>query len=388
MEQKKKFHSLIDKVWNWKNLNEAWDKVKYNKGVGGIDEVSITVFEQDLKQNLNEIQRLLRQDRYKPMPVKRVYIPKPNGKQRPLGIPTIRDRVVQQALKNVIEPIFEAEFLDSSFGYRPEKSARHAIEQIETIRDEGNEWVVDADIKAFFDMVNHEKLIDAVSERISDGRVLRLIRSFLKADVMEHELGLVENVIGTPQGGVISPLLANIYLHYFDERMTELGYRVIRYADDFLVLCRDEGEAGEALSYAKGILGELELTLHPEKTGIKHFSEGVDFLGFTIYTRHKVPRKEAVRKYKEVVRRVTRRNRPINLEMVIQDLNPIVIGWGNYFKIANVNWLYKGLDAWTRMRLRAFKEKKKSYVSNSRITNASLKNMGLKSLSTLLNPEW
>jgi RNA-directed DNA polymerase len=304
------------------------------------------------------------------------------------GIPTIRDRVVQQALKNVIEPIFEAEFLDSSFGYRPEKSARHAIEQIETIRDEGNEWVVDADIKAFFDMVNHEKLIDAVSERISDGRVLRLIKSFLKADVMEHGLGLVENVIGTPQGGVISPLLANIYLHYFDERMIEHGYRVVRYADDFLVLCKDEKEAGEALAYVEEILGELELTLHPEKTGIKHFSEGVDFLGFTIYTRHKVPRKEAVRKYKEAVRRVTRRNRPINLGMVIQDLNPIVIGWGNYFKIANVNWLYKGLDAWTRMRLRAFKEKKKSYVSNSRITNTSLKNMGLKSLSTLLNPGW
>jgi Retron-type reverse transcriptase len=388
MSKKKKWHSLIDKVWNWRNLNEAWEKVKQNRGAGGIDEVSMEEFERNIEQNLNEIQRLLRQDRYKPNPVKRVYIPKPDGKQRPLGIPTIRDRVVQQALKNVIEQIFEAEFSDSSFGYRPGKSAKQAIERIEAIRDEGHEWVVDADIKAFFDTVNHEKLIDAVAERISDGRVLRLIRSFLKADIMEQGQGLAKNVIGTPQGGVISPLLANIYLHYFDEKMAGFGYEVVRYADDFLVLCKDEEEAREALNHVKEILGELELTLHPEKTKIKNFSEGIEFLGFTVYISHKVPRKEAIRKYKDAVRRATRRNLPINLEMVIRGLNPIVIGWGNYFKIANVNWLYKGLDGWTRMRLRAFKEKRKSYNSNRRITNAFLENLGLKSLTKLLNPKW
>ena len=386
MSKKKKWHSLIDKVWNWRNLNEAWEKVKQNKGAGGIDDVSIEECEWNLEQNLNEIQRLLKQDRYVPKPVKRVYMPKSDGKQRPLGIPTIKDRVVQQALKNVIEPIFEAEFSGSSFGYRPGKNAKQAIERIEEVR--GREWVVDADIKAFFDTVNHEKLIDAVAERISDGRVLRLIRSFLKADIMEQGLGLAENVIGTPQGGVISPLLANIYLHYFDERMAGLGYEVVRYADDFLVLCGSEEEARGALFHVKEILEELELTLHQEKTKIKNLAEGVDFLGFTVYISHKVPRKEAVRKYKDAVRHATRRNLPINLEMVIHRLNPIVIGWGNYFKIANVNWLYKGLDGWTRMRLRAFKEKRKSYNSNWRITNAFLKNLGLKSLSTLLNPDW
>jgi RNA-directed DNA polymerase len=386
-QKKKKYHSLIDKVWNWKNLNEAWEKVKQNRGAGGIDEVSIEEFERNLEQNLNEIQRQLMQDRYVPKPVKRVYIPKPDGRQRPLGIPTIRDRVVQQALKNVIEPIFEVEFLDSSFGYRPGKSAKQAIEQIEEVRDGRHEWVVDADIKAFFDMVNHGKLIDAVAERISDGRVLRLIGSFLEADIMEQGQGLVKNVIGTPQGSVISPLLANIYLHYFDEKMAELGYEVVHYADDVLVLCGSEEEAKEALSHVKEILGELELTLHPDKTKIKNFSEGVDFLGFTIYISHKVPRKEAVKKYKDAVRRATRRNLPFNLEMVIQRLNPIVIGWGNYFKIANVNWLYMRLDSWTRMRLRAFKEKK-SYLCNYRIANEFLRNLGLKSLSTLLNPEW
>ena len=216
---------MIDKVWNWKNLNEAWKKVKKNKGAAGIDKVTIDEFERNLEQNLNEIQRLLRQDKYEPMPVNRIYIPKSDGKQRPLGIPIIRDRVVQQALKNVIEPIFEAEFLDSSYGYRAERSAKQAIEQIETVRDEGHEWVLDADKKAFFDMVNHEKLMDAIAERISDGRVLRLIRAFLKADIMEHGLGLRENVIGTPQGGVISPLLANICLHYFDERRQNLAMR-------------------------------------------------------------------------------------------------------------------------------------------------------------------
>ena len=386
--KKKKYHSLIDKVWNWKNLNEAWRRVKQNRGSGGIDEVTIEVFDRNQEQNLSEIQRLLKQDRYEPNSVKRVYIPKPDGRQRPLGIPTIRDRIVQQALKNVIEPIFEAEFLDSSFGYRPRKSAKQAIEQIERVRNGGHEWVLDADIKAFFDMVNHEKLIDAVAERISDGRVLRLIRSFLEADIMEQGQGPMKNVIGTPQGGVISPLLANIYLHYFDEKMAELGYEVIRYADDVLVLCRSEEEAKEALLHVKEILGELELTLHPDKTKIKNFSEGVDFLGFTVYKSHKVPRKEAIKKYKDAVRRATRRNLPINLEMVIQRLNPVVIGWGNYFKIANVNWLYMRLDSWTRMRLRAFKEKKKSYRSNSRIRTDFLKNLGLKSLSTLLNPEW
>jgi RNA-directed DNA polymerase len=387
-QKKKKYHSLIDKVWNWKNLNKAWKKVKKNKGAGGIDKVTIDEFERNLEQNLNEIQRLLRQDMYEPMPVNRIYIPKSDGKQRPLGIPIIRDRVVQQALKNVIEPIFEAEFLDSSYGYRAERSAKQAIEQIEAVRDAGHEWVVDADITAFFDMVNHEILMDAIAERISDGRVLRLIRAFLKADIMEQGLGLRENVIGTPQGGVISPLLANIYLHYFDERMAELGYEVVRYADDFLVLCEDEEEAKKAITRVKGILDELELTLHPKKTKIKNFSEGVDFLGFTVYISHKVPRKEAVKKYKDAVRRVTRRNLPINLEMVIMKLNPITVGWGNYYKIANVNWLYKGLDSWTRMRLRSFKEKKKSYLSNTRIGNDFLKNLGLKSLSTLLNPEW
>ena len=384
--KKKKYHSLIDKVWNWRNLNDAWRKVKQNRGAGGIDEVSIEEFEWNLEQNLNEIQRLLKQDRYVPKPVKRVYIPKPDGRQRPLSIPTIRDRVVQQALKNVIEPIFETEFSDSSFGYRPGKNAKQAIERIEEVRDEGHEWVVDADIKAFFDTVNHEKLIDEVAERISDGRVLRLIRSFLEADIMEQGQGLARNVIGTPQGGVISPLLANICLHYFDERMAELGYEVVRYADDFIVLCGSEEEARGALSQVKRVLRELELTLHSEKTRLKNIREGVDFLGFTVYIGHKVPRKEAVRKYKDAVRRVTRRNLPINLEMVIQRLNPIVIGWGNYYRIASVKSLYKSLDGWTRMRLRAFKEKKKSYNSNRRITNVFLSNLGLKSLSSLLNP--
>lgn len=387
-KNKKKHHSLIDKVWNWKNLNEAWKKVKQNKGAGGVDRVSIEAFEANLEQNLNEIQRLLKQDRYVPNPVKRVYIPKPDGTKRPLGIPTIRDRVVQQALKNVIEPIFEPEFLDSSFGYRPKKNAKQAIEQIEEIRDQGHDWVVDADIKAFFDTVDNEKLIDAVAERISDGRVLRLIRSFLEAGIMEQGLGLKESIIGVPQGGVISPLLANIYLHHLDVQMAELGYEMVRYADDFLVLCRDEEKAENALYHVKEILKDLELRLHPEKTKIKNFSEGIDFLGFTVFLDHKVPQKEAVNRYKDVIRRVTRRSLPINLEMVIQRLNPIIIGWGNYFKIANVNWLYKSLDSWTRMRLRAFKEKKKSYLSNLRITNESMKDLGLKSLSTLLNPKW
>lgn len=384
---KLKWHSLIDKVWNFNNLRRAWAKVKANRGSGGIDSVTIEQFEANLEQNLEEINRLLRQDRYKPTPVRRRYIPKPDGRYRPLGIPTVRDRVVQQALKNVLESIFEQEFLECSYGYRPRKSAHEAIKAIEKARDKGYEWIIDADITAFFDSVDHEKLIDSVAKRVSDGRVLRLIRAFLEAGVMSAG-EFQETMIGTPQGGVISPLLANIYLHNYDKAMTEAGYRVIRYADDFLVLCESEEEAREALKTTERLLGELKLELHPEKTRIINAKKGVDFLGFTIYITHKVPRKTAVKKFKDAVRFTTRRQQPRNLREVVERLNPIVRGWGNYYKIANVNWLYKGLDSWTRMRLRAFKEKRKSYASNNRITNKDLKDLGLKSLSTLLNPEW
>lgn len=379
-----KYYSLIDKVYNLKNLCEAWEKVKADRGSGGVDKVSISQYETNLDQNLKEIQRLLREGRYKPMPARRVYIPKPNKEKRPLGIPTIRDRVIQQALRSVIEPIFEQEFLECSYGFRPGKNCHQAIEKVEEYRGQGNEWAVDADIKAYFDTVNQELLMGLIKRRISDGRVLNLIEAFLKAGVMEDEVWQETNV-GTPQGGVISPLLANIYLHPFDLEMKGRGYILVRYADDVLLLAKSKEEAEDILVKVKGTIGKLRLELNTEKTRILHVSDGVDFLGFTIYEGHKVPQKKAVKKYKDRVRKLTRRCQPINTEEVIKRLNPVIVGWGNYFKTGNVNWLYKGLDSWTRMRLRSFKEKRKSYRANRRITNEALKKRGLRSLSGLLN---
>lgn len=384
----KKYYSLIDKVCNLKNLCEAWEKVKANRGSGGVDKVSISQYEANLNQNLREMQRLLREGRYKPLPVRRAYIPKPNKKKRPLGIPTIRDRVVQQALRSVIEPIFEQEFLECSYGFRPGRNCHQAIEKVEEYKGQGNEWVVDADIRAYFDTVNQELLMSLIKRRISDGKVLSLIEAFLRAGVMEDDVWRATNM-GTPQGGVISPLMANIYLHSFDLEMKSRGYKIVRYADDFLLLAKSKEEAEDILMRIKEIIEDkLRLELNTEKTKILHVSDGVDFLGFTIYEGHKVPQKKVVKRYKDKVRQITRRCQPINTEEMIRRLNPVIAGWGNYFKIGNVNWLYKGLDSWTRMRVRSFKEKRKSYNANRRITNETLRNKGLRSLSGLLNPAW
>lgn len=383
--KKRKWYSLIDKVYEMRNLKEAWNKVRNNRGSGGIDGITIARFEKQKELYLREIHRLLRQHRYYPYPVKRTFIPKPDGDKRPLGIPTVRDRVVQQALLNTLDrfKIFESKFLDCSFGFRPNRNAHQAIAKVEQLRDEGYVWVVDTDIQKFFDTVQHERLIDMIAEEISDGSVLRLIRAFLKSGVLD-EGKLIIKEYGTPQGGVISPLLANIYLHPFDVEMTQRDYRMVRYADDFLVMCRTKEQAMKAFADAKEILGNLGLTLKDEKTRIAYIGEGIQFLGFKIYEKHKVPKEESVKKFKENIRRVTRRLQPVKLQTVVQRVNPIIRGWGNYFKIGNVNWLFKGLDEWVRMRLRWFVEKRKSYDCNFRIPNKVFINMGLVTLSSLI----
>ena len=244
-----KKHSLINQVWNEKNLENAWKRERANKGSAGIDGVTIPVFQQNLPQNLAEIQRLLKEKRYVPEPVKRVLIPKDNGKMRPLGIPTVRDRVVQQALKNVLEPIFEEIFLAQSHGYRPNTGAHEAVRKAEAYLEAGYHWVVDADIKGFFDHVDHQLLMDLVCEKVSDGRVLSLIESFLTSGVMNE--GIFEaSTEGTPQGGNLSPLLANVYLNHFDRRIGELRYLILRYADDILIFCKYEWEAEDAIKRA------------------------------------------------------------------------------------------------------------------------------------------
>jgi RNA-directed DNA polymerase len=246
-------YQIIHKVWDQKNLEKSWKRVKANRGNAGIDNITIEQFEQNLQRNLAEIQRLLREKRYEPSPVLRVMIPKDNGKMRKLGIPTVRDRVVQQALKNVLEPIFEEIFLPQSHGYRPNTNANAAVSKGEAFLEKGYHWVVDADIEGFFDHVDHQIMMDLVCEKVADGRVLSLIESFLKSGIMNEGL-LEESTEGTPQGGNLSPLLSNIYLNHFDRRMGDYGYLLLRYADDIVIFCKFESDAQDALKHAKEIL--------------------------------------------------------------------------------------------------------------------------------------
>jgi RNA-directed DNA polymerase len=384
MKQKRRYYSLIDKVYEMENLNEAWLKVKKNKGSGGIDGVTIEIFEKNLNRNLREIQRLLQENRYKPDPVMRHYIEKENGKLRPLGIPTIRERVCQQAVRQIIEPIFEQDFYYYSFGFRPGYSAHQAISTIRRAKRGGYEYVVDLDIMSFFDEISHELLMEKVQERITDGRVLTLIRSWLTAGVMEDDQ-FHETEVGSPQGGVISPLLANIYLNYFDWGMKERGFAVVRYADDAVILCKTREQAEEAYSMAKTILeGELQLRMHPEKTKVVHFEDGFRFLGFDFLKDYLLLPETKVKKYKDKIRKVTRRQQGNNLDEMIKKLNEVVRGFGNYFGIGNVKSKFRELDGWTRMRVRAFMRKKRSTVSNSLIPNKVLESAGMVFLTNLL----
>ncbi len=382
---KRKWYSLYDKVYALLNLERAWEKVRSNRGTGGTDRQTIATFERKKEQELLELQRLLREKRYRPHPLRRVYIPKANGEQRPLGIPTIRDRVVQQALLNILEPIFEPLFHEHSYGFRPQRNAHQAIEQVRKALNEGREWIVDVDIRKYFDTVNHELLLDAVNEEISDGSVLRLLRMFLESGVLENGVQMATEE-GTPQGGVISPLLANIYLNRFDWEMAKAGYEVVRYADDFVVLCASQDEAQQAYEAAKNIIeGQLHLQLHPEKTRIVQHKEGTfDFVGFLVHRRYLWPRIKSLDKFTDRVRILTRRQQPKNVQEVIRDLNYALRGFGNYFRVADVKGLFGELDGWIRMRLRCFMEKKKAVKhQNYRITNDLLASLGLVSLSNL-----
>lgn len=382
-----KVHSLIDKVYKLLNLYIAWEKVKANKGAGGVDRVSIEAFEQKLDANLREIHRLLYEDKYIPQPVRRVWLPKPNGDKRPLGIPTIRDRVAQQALLNRLSNIFEPKFLDCSFGFRPNRSTHQAIQGVEDYLRGGYEWIVEVDIEKFFDSVDRSILLDLVNEEITDGRVLRLIRSFLEAGVME-EMKVGQALSGTPQGGVISPLLANIYLHPFDEMMTQEGFRIIRYADDVVVLCRTKNEAEAALNKIREVLEtRLKLKLSTQKTRVVHKTQGFEFLGYYFgrgYSDYKIPRRRAIEAFKDKVRRLTRRQQPKSMSRIISELNPTVRGWGNYFVKGNCKRIYRELDYWLRNRVTAFKLKRQGGYGHRKYPYSRLRAMGMFFLKDLL----
>lgn len=349
-----KWFSLIDKVYSKKTLWLAWLHVMENKGAAGVDRVSVERFQSKASTYLEELHLELKGELYKPMAVKRVYIPKEKGKRRPLGIPTIKDRIVQTAVKMVIEPIFEKEFCSMSYGFRPGRGCKDALREVQKWLDEGYTWVVDADLQSYFDTIPHDSLLEKVEEHISDSRILGLIKSWLKQDIMDENKSWIPEQ-GTPQGAVISPLLANLYLHDLDVIMTSRGIKMVRYADDFVILTDSEEKARAILEFIERWTRENGLTIHPDKTHIGDCSvegNGFDFLGYRFESGKRWIRKKSILKFRETIRQKTKRNCGKSIHKVIADLNKTLKGWYNYFKHVN-RWSMGTFDSFVRRRLRA-----------------------------------
>ena len=349
-----KWFSLMDKVFAPKTLAVAWAKVRSNKGAAGVDGQSITRFAAKAELYLAELSTALRDGSYRPQAVKRVEIPKDDGRTRPLGIPTVKDRIVQQAVRLVIEPIFESGFCDGSYGFRPGRGCHDALREVDRLIKDGYTHVVDADLQSYFDTIPHDKLMARIETKVIDGRVLDLIRGWLKADILKG-LERWTPVQGSPQGAVISPLLANIYLDPLDRLMSERGYRMVRYADDFVILCRSREEADAALALVGYWVADNGLTLHPTKThagDCRVPGQGFEFLGYRFEAGGRFVRKKSLDKLRDTIRDKTKRNRGDSLATIIAGLNRTFVGWFGYFKHAHPS-VFHTLDAFTRRRLRA-----------------------------------
>jgi len=385
-----KWFSLVDKATRPTTLHAAWRKVASNGGAAGVDRQSIERFAAKSDQYLGELARSLGERSYRPQPVRRVEIPKGDGKTRPLGIPTVKDRIVQTALKFVLEPIFEAQFLETSYGFRPGKGCKDALREVDRLLKEGYTFVVDADLAGYFDSIPHEPLVRRVEERISDGAVLELIAKFLKQDIMQEGRRWTP-AGGTPQGAVISPLLANIYLHPLDVLMIDSGYRMVRYADDFVILCRSREAADVALEKVRAWVRENGLTLHPDKTHVgdcRQTGEGFSFLGYRFEAGRRYVRKKSLQRLKEKILGKTRRTRGDSLTCIVSDLNPLLKGWFAYFKHAHER-TFSTLDAQIRRRLRALLRKQEKrpgfgrcYADHQRWPNAFFAQAGLFAMHT------
>jgi RNA-directed DNA polymerase len=357
-----RWFSLIDKVTAPATLAVAWAKVRANRGAAGVDGQSVERFDRQAELYLGELADGLREGSYRPQPVRRVEIPKGDGRTRPLGIPAVKDRIVQTALKLVIEPIFEVKFSPTSYGFRPGRGCKDALREVDQLIKQGYTFVVDADLESYFDTIPKVQLIKRVEERISDGRVLALVRAFLDQDILQG-LERWTPMAGTPQGAVISPLLANIYLHPLDEVMTSRGYRMVRYADDFVVLCKSRGEAEAALEEIRRWVAENGLRLSPTKTHLgdcREKGEGFEFLGYRFEAGRRWVRKKSMDRFKDKIRAKTGRTRGDSLQRIVTDLNRTLRGWFEYFKHAYPT-TFGSLDGFIRRRLRAllFKQKKK-----------------------------
>lgn len=383
--------SLIDKVFAERNLRAAFTRVKANHGSGGVDHVSVDDWAAHLDENLAQLSAALRRGEYQPQALRRAYLRKPDGTQRPLGIPTVRDRVVQTALRQVLEPIFERDFAEQSYGYRPGRGCKDALRRVDQLLKDGHHYVVDADLQSYFDTIPHERLMARIRSRVADGRLLALVESFLKQGVFD---GLEEWTPedGTPQGSGLSPLLANLYLDPLDHLLAEQGFALVRYVDDFVILCRTPEEAQRALEVVQQWTMDNGLTLHPTKTRIVDVrQDGFDFLGYHFQTTKRGalahwPRQRSLAKLKDNLRAKTKRTNGTSLPCIIAVVNRVLRGWFGYFQ-HSMYTTFKPLDGWVRMRLRSILRRRRGGrgrgrgADQQRWPNAYFANHGLFSLA-------
>jgi RNA-directed DNA polymerase len=384
-----KWFSLIDKVYAPDNLTAAFTRVAANGGAAGVDHQTVTQYERQLSVNQEKLATELKDGSYCPQAVRRVWINKPGRKERrPLGIPTVRDRVAETALRNVMEPIFERDFAEQSYGFRPQRGTKQALRRVDGLLKAGYTWVVDADLKSYFDSIPHEPLLVRVEEKVSDGRVIKLLQAYLEQGVMEG-LASWTPTAGTPQGAVISPLLSNIYLDPLDRLLAERRVEMVRYADDFVILCRREAEAHQALSWVQGWTVSNGLSLHPEKTRIVDATirGGFDFLGYHFERGYRWPRAKSIKKLRDTIRGKTRRTNGHALTVIIAEVNKTLRGWFEYFKHSHKT-TFRRQDSWVRMRLRSILRKRQHLrgrgrgADHQRWPNAYFAKHGLCSLAT------
>ncbi len=384
-----RWFSLMDKVYAPANLAAGLKRVRDNRGAAGVDHQSVEQFERHADKYLDELHRELREGRYCHRPVRRQWIPKPGtNQQRPLGIPTVRDRIVQSALRHVLEPIWEAKFADQSYGFRPGRSCKDALRRVEKLLHDGYTWVVDADIQSFYDSIDRGRMLDEVAKEVADGKVLELVQAMLEQPVMEQASEWTPSE-GIPQGSSLGPLLANVFLHPVDQVVVRAGYELTRYADDLVILCRSEQEARVALGLLRDEMTRRGLTLHPDKTRVVDMSEpgGFDFLGYHFEAGEKWPRKKSLAKLKDSVRSLTKRNNGHSLQAIVVRLNAVLRGWFRYFKHARAR-KFPTLDGWIRMRLRSIllrRHRGKGAArgwSNIRWPNAYFAKLGLFTMTT------
>lgn len=368
-----KWHSLYDKVYKQDNLLSAYREVAANKGAPGVDNVTIKDFAAALAKNVTKLEEQLRGGSYRPQSIKRVHIPKPGTNEtRPLGIPTVRDRIVQNALRHVLEPILERQFAEHSYGFRPNRGCKDALRRVDQLLKDGYKYTVDVDLKSYFDTIPHDRLLQELRKYVADNSVLGLVEKFLQADILD---GLEQWTpsMGAPQGAIISPLLSNLYLNDLDHLMAGQGYEMTRYADDLVIQCRTREEAVAALAQVQTWVTDRGLTLHPTKTKIVHVDdEGFEFLGYRFIKHRRFPRKKSLEKFKDSIRGKTRRNHGDSLQAIIATMNRTLRGWYEYFKHS---WktTFADLDGWVRMRLRSIlRRRRKARGRGSRIADSRL----------------